>query len=107
MLPAIQTPEFAAMLHDQVEKRRTFAIISHPDAGKTTLTEKLLLYGGAIRSAGSVKARKSDKHATSDWMEIEKQRGISVTSSAMQFEFNGFRINILDTPGHQLSLIHI
>ena len=101
MLPAIQTPEFAAMLHDQVEKRRTFAIISHPDAGKTTLTEKLLLYGGAIRSAGSVKARKSDKHATSDWMDIEKQRGISVTSSAMQFEFNGFRINILDTPGHQ------
>ena len=101
MLPAIQTPEFAAMLHDQVEKRRTFAIISHPDAGKTTLTEKLLLYGGAIRSAGSVKARKSDKHATSDWMDIEKQRGISVTSSAMQFEFNGFRINIPDTPGHQ------
>ncbi len=85
----------------QIEKRRTFAIISHPDAGKTTLTEKLLLYGGAIRQAGSVKARKAERHATSDWMEIEKQRGISVTSSAMQFEFEGCRINILDTPGHQ------
>ena len=98
---AHDTPAFRELLHQQVEKRRTFAIISHPDAGKTTLTEKLLLYGGAIRSAGSVKARKSDKHATSDWMDIEKQRGISVTSSAMQFEFDGFRINILDTPGHQ------
>ena len=86
---------------EQIEKRRTFAIISHPDAGKTTLTEKLLLYGGAIRQAGSVKARKAERHATSDWMDIEKQRGISVTSSAMQFEFDGFRINILDTPGHQ------
>ncbi len=85
----------------EVEKRRTFAIISHPDAGKTTLTEKLLLYGGAIHQAGSVKARKAERHATSDWMEIEKQRGISVTSSAMQFHFNGFHINILDTPGHQ------
>jgi len=87
--------------HEQIEKRRTFAIISHPDAGKTTLTEKLLLYGGAIRQAGSVKARKAERHATSDWMDIEKQRGISVTSSAMQFEFDGYRINILDTPGHQ------
>ena len=86
---------------EQILKRRTFAIISHPDAGKTTLTEKLLLYGGAIRQAGSVKARKAERHATSDWMEIEKQRGISVTSSAMQFEYDGFRINILDTPGHQ------
>ena len=85
----------------QIEKRRTFAIISHPDAGKTTLTEKLLLYGGAIRQAGSVKARKAERHATSDWMDIEKQRGISVTTSAMQFEYDGFRINILDTPGHQ------
>lgn len=85
----------------EIERRRTFAIISHPDAGKTTLTEKLLLYGGAIRQAGSVKARKAERHATSDWMEIEKQRGISVTSSAMQFEFEGFHINILDTPGHQ------
>ena len=86
---------------EQIEKRRTFAIISHPDAGKTTLTEKLLLYSGAIRTAGSVKARKAERHATSDWMDIEKQRGISVTSSAMQFEFDGFHINILDTPGHQ------
>ena len=101
MLPARDSREFSELLHEEVEKRRTFAIISHPDAGKTTLTEKLLLYGGAIRSAGSVKARKTDKHATSDWMEIEKQRGISVTSSAMQFIYDGYRINILDTPGHQ------
>ncbi|MBP2652521.1 MAG: prfC [Firmicutes bacterium] len=85
----------------QANTRRTFAIISHPDAGKTTLTEKLLLYGGAIHLAGSVKARKTTKHATSDWMEIEKQRGISVTSSVLQFDYQGFRVNILDTPGHQ------
>ena len=85
----------------EIEKRRTFAIISHPDAGKTTLTEKFLLYGGAIRLAGSVKARKASKHAVSDWMEIEKQRGISVTSSVMQFNYNDHCINILDTPGHQ------
>ena len=91
----------SAQALEQIEKRRTFAIISHPDAGKTTMTEKLLLYGGAIRQAGSVKARKAERHATSDWMEIEKQRGISVTSSAMQFEYDGCRINILDTPGHQ------
>jgi peptide chain release factor 3 len=84
-----------------VLKRRTFAIISHPDAGKTTLTEKLLLFGGAIRLAGTVKGRKANRHATSDWMEIEKQRGISVTSSVMQFDYEGHRINILDTPGHQ------
>ncbi|GIP59913.1 peptide chain release factor 3 [Paenibacillus sp. FSL W8-0186] len=89
------------VLQEEVNKRRTFAIISHPDAGKTTLTEKLLLFGGAIRLAGSVKARKASKHATSDWMEIEKQRGISVTSSVMQFDYNGHRVNILDTPGHQ------
>ena len=88
-------------LMDKIKKRRTFAIISHPDAGKTTLTEKLLLYGGAIHLAGSVKARKSNKHAVSDWMEIEKQRGISVTSSVLQFDYDGFRVNILDTPGHQ------
>ncbi|MDF2841192.1 MAG: peptide chain release factor 3, partial [Clostridia bacterium] len=86
---------------NEIRRRRTFAIISHPDAGKTTLTEKLLLYGGAIRLAGSVKARKAQKHAVSDWMEIEKQRGISVTSSVMQFEYNDYCINILDTPGHQ------
>ncbi len=85
----------------EIERRRTFAIISHPDAGKTTLTEKLLLYGGAIQSAGSVKGKQSDRHAVSDWMELEKQRGISVTSSVMQFEYNGYCINILDTPGHQ------
>ena len=84
-----------------VARRRTFAIISHPDAGKTTLTEKLLLYGGAIQMAGTVKARKSARHATSDWMEVEKQRGISVTSSVMQFDYDGHTINLLDTPGHQ------
>lgn len=88
-------------IQQEVEKRRTFAIISHPDAGKTTLTEKLLLFGGAIRLAGTVKGRKAAKFATSDWMEIEKQRGISVTSSVMQFDYAGKRINILDTPGHQ------
>lgn len=88
-------------IRNEVGRRRTFAIISHPDAGKTTLTEKLLLYGGAIRLAGTVKGRKASKHAVSDWMEIEKQRGISVTSSVMNFDYNGYRINILDTPGHQ------
>lgn len=88
-------------LASEIARRRTFAIISHPDAGKTTMTEKLLLYGGAIRLAGAVKSRKASHHATSDWMEIEKQRGISVTSSVMQFSYNGFCINILDTPGHQ------
>ncbi|MEN6325662.1 MAG: peptide chain release factor 3 [Syntrophomonas sp.] len=88
-------------IQSQVEKRRTFAIISHPDAGKTTLTEKLLLFGGAIRMAGEVKGRKAQKFATSDWMQIEKERGISVTSSAMQFKYQGKHINILDTPGHQ------
>lgn len=88
-------------IEQEVKKRRTFAIISHPDAGKTTLTEKLLLYGGAIREAGTVKSRKSSKHAVSDWMEIEKQRGISVTSSVLQFNYGGHCVNILDTPGHQ------
>ena len=90
-----------ADLKQEIQRRRTFAIISHPDAGKTTLTEKFLLYGGAIALAGSVKGKKAARHAVSDWMEIEKQRGISVTSSAMQFNYNGFCINILDTPGHQ------
>ena len=85
----------------ETARRRTFAIISHPDAGKTTLTEKLLLFGGAIRLAGAVKGRKAMRHATSDWMEIEKQRGISVTSSVLQFDYEGHRVNILDTPGHQ------
>ena len=86
---------------DQVRRRRTFAIISHPDAGKTTLTEKLLLFSGAIQSAGTVKGKKSGKFATSDWMEIEKQRGISVASSVMQFDYKDHTVNLLDTPGHQ------
>ncbi|MDR0847025.1 MAG: peptide chain release factor 3 [Lactobacillales bacterium] len=88
-------------LKNEVEKRRTFAIISHPDAGKTTITEQLLLFGGAIREAGTVKGKKTGNFAKSDWMEIEKQRGISVTSSVMQFDFDGKRVNILDTPGHE------
>ena len=88
-------------LEQEIKRRRTFAIISHPDAGKTTLTEKFLLYGGAIALAGSVKGKKTAKHAVSDWMEIEKQRGISVTSSVMQFQYKNYCINILDTPGHQ------
>lgn len=88
-------------LNEEIDTRRTFAIISHPDAGKTTITEKLLYFGGAIRDAGTVKGRKTGKFATSDWMEIEKQRGISVTSSVMQFEYADKRINILDTPGHE------
>jgi len=85
----------------QIRRRRTFAIISHPDAGKTTLTEKLLLYGGAIQQAGAVKGKAAARHAVSDWMELEKQRGISITSSVLQFEYNDYCINILDTPGHQ------
>ena len=86
---------------NEIQKRRTFAIISHPDAGKTTLTEKFLLYGGAINLAGSVKGKATARHAVSDWMEIEKERGISVTSSVLQFNYDGYCINILDTPGHQ------
>ncbi|MHB1862017.1 MAG: peptide chain release factor 3 [Gemmatimonadaceae bacterium] len=93
---AADTPLVAA-----IRRRRTFAIISHPDAGKTTLTEKLLLYGGAIHLAGSVKARRADRHATSDWMQMEQERGISITSSVMQFEYDGYVINLLDTPGHE------
>tara|TARA_R110001606_G_scaffold361754_5_gene515065 strand:+ start:66849 stop:68423 length:1575 start_codon:yes stop_codon:yes gene_type:complete len=89
-----------AELLAEINKRRTFAIISHPDAGKTTLTEKLLLFSGMIQQAGSVKSRKTDRHATSDWMEMEKERGISVTSSVMQFEHNDCIVNLLDTPGH-------
>ena len=91
----------AAEIADEINRRRTFAIISHPDAGKTTLTEKFLLYGGAINLAGSVKGKATARHAVSDWMEIEKERGISVTSSVLQFEYDGYCINILDTPGHQ------
>jgi peptide chain release factor 3 len=91
----------ASQLEREVTRRRTFAIISHPDAGKTTLTEKLLLYGGAIHLAGAVKKKGNQKHATSDWMEIEKQRGISVTTSVLAFEYQGYQINLLDTPGHK------
>ena len=89
------------IISDEVNKRRNFAIISHPDAGKTTLTEKLLLYGGAIQQAGAVKARGNQRKATSDWMELEKQRGISITSTVLQFEYEESVINLLDTPGHQ------
>ena len=88
------------MLIDEINKRRTFAIISHPDAGKTTMTEKLLLLGGAIQMAGTVKARKASKHATSDWMQMEKDRGISVTTSVMRFVYGDYDVNLLDTPGH-------
>jgi peptide chain release factor 3 len=85
----------------EANKRRTFAIISHPDAGKTTLTEKLLLYGGALHEAGSIRARKASRHAASDWMSIEQERGISVTSSVLRFEKDGIKYNLLDTPGHK------
>src|SRR6476646_1128609 len=91
----------SALIEREVERRRTFGIISHPDAGKTTLTEKLLLFSGAIQLAGTVKGRKSGRHATSDWMDIEKQRGISLAASVMQSEFREHVINLLDTPGHQ------
>lgn len=93
--------QFNKSKNSEIGRRRTFGIISHPDAGKTTLTEKLLLFGGAIRMAGSVRARKSSRHATSDWMSIEQERGISVTSSVMKFNYGDFEINLLDTPGHQ------
>jgi peptide chain release factor 3 len=96
----LSTPEQRELARE-VERRRSFAIISHPDAGKTTLTEKLLLFGGAIREAGAVRAQKATRHATSDWLELEKQRGISVSSSVMHFEHSGHRVNILDTPGHK------
>lgn len=88
-------------INEQVDQRRTFAIISHPDAGKTTITEKLLLLGRAIQTAGTVKSKKSDRYATSDWMAMEKQRGISVTTSVMQFPYKGRTVNLLDTPGHE------
>jgi peptide chain release factor 3 len=91
----------AGKLAKEIKARRTFGIISHPDAGKTTLTEKLLLFGGAIQLAGSVKARKASSHALSDWMAIEQERGISVTSSVMQFVYRDYTVNLLDTPGHQ------
>ena len=91
----------SSILEKEVKRRRTFGIISHPDAGKTTLTEKLLLFGGAIQMAGAVKSRKTDNHAVSDWMSIEKERGISVTTSVMQFDYRDFEVNLLDTPGHK------
>jgi peptide chain release factor 3 len=97
----VTDPQFSKDLAREAGRRRTFGIISHPDAGKTTLTEKLLLYGGAIQMAGTVKARKAARYATSDWMAMERERGISVTSSVMQFEYQGFAVNLLDTPGHQ------
>jgi peptide chain release factor 3 len=93
--------EFSMSFHSQIQRRRTFAIISHPDAGKTTLTEKLLLYGGAVQLAGSVTARKNQRATTSDWMELERQRGISVSSTVLQFEYGGCVVNLLDTPGHK------
>src|SRR5687767_1522362 len=88
-------------IKDEIARRRTFAIISHPDAGKTTLTEKFLLYGGALQLAGSVTARKDQRAATSDWMELEKKRGISVSSTVLQFDYKGYAVNLLDTPGHK------
>ena len=101
-LPTLPLPSGAATeLSREVARRRTFAIISHPDAGKTTLTEKLLLYGGAIEMAGAVRARKGQRHATSDWMAMEQTRGISITSTALQFEYEGYCLNLLDTPGHE------
>ncbi|MEY2786561.1 MAG: hypothetical protein RL277_2773, partial [Planctomycetota bacterium] len=96
MCPA-PDPELAR----ETARRRTFAIISHPDAGKTTLTEKFLLYGNAIHLAGTVTARKNQRATTSDWMELEKQRGISISSTVLQFDYNGYRVNLLDTPGHK------
>lgn len=98
---AVSAEMLEQIIQREVQRRRNFAIISHPDAGKTTLTEKLLLYGGAIHEAGEVKARRAAKSATSDWMELEKQRGISITSTALTFEYSGIQINLLDTPGHQ------
>ncbi|MEZ4332596.1 MAG: peptide chain release factor 3 [Myxococcota bacterium] len=97
----MSTERSSEEIRREIFRRRTFAIISHPDAGKTTLTEKLLLYGGAVREAGAVRAQKAARHATSDWLELEKQRGISVSSSVLHFEFGGHRVNILDTPGHR------
>src|SRR5437588_7503921 len=101
--PAPSTPEsdgdLPRLVHE-IHRRRTFAIISHPDAGKTTLTEKLLLYGGAIQMAGAVKAKRGRAAAVSDWMEMEKERGISITTSVMQFPYHGLQMNLLDTPGH-------
>ena len=100
-LPNVAEPSASTELEREVSRRRTFAIISHPDAGKTTLTEKLLLYAGAIELAGAVRGRKARRHATSDWMELEQERGISITSAALEFELQGRRMSLLDTPGHK------
>jgi peptide chain release factor 3 len=100
-VPELRSPAAPSSLHEEVERRRTFAIISHPDAGKTTLTEKLLLYGGAVGLAGSVAARKTQRHAASDWMALERERGISVSSTVLSFPYAGRHLNLLDTPGHQ------
>src|SRR5437660_5154377 len=100
-MTALPISSATAELGREVARRRTFAIISHPDAGKTTLTEKLLLYGGAIEMAGAVRSRKGGRHATSDWMAMEQTRGISITSTALQFEYDGYCLNLLDTPGHE------
>src|SRR3954447_10665612 len=100
-MSALPSTTLPAHLTAEVARRRTFAIISHPDAGKTTLTEKLLLYGGAVQLAGSVTARQSQRRAASDWMELEKQRGISITSTVLAFPYHNHHINLLDTPGHQ------
>ncbi|HBX66093.1 MAG TPA: peptide chain release factor 3, partial [Balneolaceae bacterium] len=97
----MSTATAESQITKEAKKRRTFAIISHPDAGKTTLTEKLLLYGGALHEAGSIRARKATRHAASDWMSIEQERGISVTSSVLRFEKDGIKYNLLDTPGHK------
>ena len=98
---AKKEPPTPAELEREITRRRTFAIISHPDAGKTTMTEKLLLYGGAVQEAGAVKAKGERRRATSDWMKIEQDRGISISSTALQFEYKGMQINLLDTPGHE------
>ena len=98
---SVPAPAVSEALRREVERRRTFAIISHPDAGKTTLTEKTLLYAGAIELAGAVKGRASQRHVVSDWMDIERERGISITSAALEFELHGCRVTLLDTPGHK------
>src|SRR5438477_11588198 len=104
-LPPLAHPTFASAIRmspaEEIARRRTFAIISHPDAGKTTLTEKFLLYGNAIHLAGAVKDRKNQRATTSDWMELEKQRGISISSTVLQFDYAGYAVNLLDTPGHK------
>ena len=100
MTISASTPSFSPDLLESAARRRTFAIISHPDAGKTTLTEKLLLFGGAVAEAGSVRARRQSRNTVSDWMEMERRRGISVSSTVLRFEHGGYQYNLVDTPGH-------